>query len=201
MPDGDKFERKLRSKIWKQIYRLACTNENSYELVRLMRNAVEQDLKGGLEVPNLGEIADLLHQAQGNPLFAEIDAIDREYELARRLGDIAAAQLSYPGTRLAVEAAKDVYADVNSCQQTMPIERVRERLEKQLFARVVDNQFFSRVREGLQEKTGLSSQEQTAREARIITLVSSFKRAPRRIQSQPDMTLDRLNQPIPVIEP
>lgn len=118
MPDGDKFERGLPSKAWKQAYRLACRNEDFDELVRLVRNATEQAIRDGLGCPKFDQIADLLHKMLGNPLFASVDSIHREYEFAQHLDDIAASQFSYPGTRLAVEAAKSVYAEMGNRQSS-----------------------------------------------------------------------------------
>lgn len=200
MPDGDKFERRLRGKGWKRAYRLACRNEDFNELVRLVRNATEQALRDGFACPQPEEVAHLLHKALGNPLFASVDSIDREYELAQQLEAIAASSLSYPGIRLGIEAAKSVYAEIDSCQQTVTIEQVREQLSEQFKVRVIDNQFLSPIRERVQEKTGRNNQEQVAWEKQLIESVISYKRIPRRIQSQPDWNLDRLNQPMPVME-
>src|SRR5262249_5352071 len=121
----------------------------------------------------------------------------REVELMQQLDDIAASQLSYPGVRLAIEAAKSVYAKNDSCQQTLTIEQVRKQLSEQHKARVIDNQFLSRIRERVQEETGRSSQEQVAFEKRLIESVISYKRTLRRIQSQPAWDI---NQPMPVVE-
>ena len=200
MPDGDKFERQLPGKAWKQAYRFACRNEDFDELARLVRNAAEQTIRDGLGCPKLDQIADLLHKMLGDPLFASIDSIDREYEFAQRLDDIAASQFSYPGTRLAVEAAKSVYAEMDSHQQMATISQVRERLSKKFKERVIDNQFLSRAREGIQEKIGWNNQEQIDFEKRVIESALSCKYTPRRIQSQPTWDLDHLNQPIPVME-
>lgn len=200
MPDGDKFERRLPGKAWKQAYRLACRNEDFNELVRLVRNASEQDLRNGLACPKLEEIASFVHKALGNPLFAPLDSIDREYELAQQLDAIAASQLSYPGTRLAVEEAKSLYAKIASCQSIATIEQVRQQISERFFARVIDNRFLSRIRDGVQEKTNRNNQEQGSWEGRLIDSVISYKRTSRRIQSQPEWSLDRLNQPIPVME-
>jgi uncharacterized protein with von Willebrand factor type A (vWA) domain len=200
MPDGDKFERRLPGKAWRQAYRLACRNDDFNELVRLVRDAAEQDLRNGLACPKFEEIANLVHKALGNPLFASLDSIDREWQLTQQLDAIVASQLSYPGTRLAIDAAKSVYAKNDSCQQILTIEQVREQLSKELKARLIDNRFLSRVREGVRDQTGLNNQEQVAFEKRLVEAVISYKSIPRRIQSQPTWDLDHLNQPIPVME-
>ena len=200
MPDGDKFERWLPSKIWRQAYRLTCRNEDYDDLVRLVRNAVEQDLRTGLGCPSLEEMVNLLHKALRNPLFASFDSIDREYELAQQLDAIAASDISYPGTRLAIEAAKSIYADNASCQQTPSIEQLREQLSARYKARIIDSQFLSRAREGIQRQTGRNSQEQVDREKQLIESACSYKRTPRQIQSQPAWDINRLNQPMPVME-
>ncbi|HMV46293.1 MAG TPA: hypothetical protein PLD20_12520 [Blastocatellia bacterium] len=200
MPDGDKFERQLRGKGWRKVYRLACRNEDPSELVRLAHNATQHALNDGLECPKLEEIIVLASRALRNPLFASVDYTDREYELAQQLEALADSQLSYPGTRLAIEAAKVVFLEIGFQGQTTTIEQIRRRISEKFKERVIDSQFLARIRDGVQEKTGRSNSEQSAWEERFIQSVISYKQTPRRIQSQPVWTSDRLNQPIPVME-
>lgn len=200
MPDGDKFEWRLRSKAWRQAYRLACGNKDFDGLVPLVCNAVEQDLRNGLDCPWLEEMVTLIHKALANPLFASFDSTDQEYELAQQLDAIAASDISYPGSRLAVEAAKFIYAANAFCQQTPSIEQLREQLSVRYKARIIDKQFLSPAREGIQRQTGRNSQEQVDWEKHLIESACSYKRTPRRIQSQPVWDIDRLNQPISVME-
>ncbi|MBL8190841.1 MAG: hypothetical protein JNK38_22685 [Acidobacteria bacterium] len=200
MPDGDKFERRLRGKRWKQAYRLTFRDEDFGELVRVVYNATNHDLKDGLECPKLEEIVVIVHKALGNPLFASFDSIDREYELAQQLEVLAATQLSYPGTRLAIEAAKFVYAEIDSRRQAVTIEEVQRRISEKFRARLIDSRFLAPIRDGVQKKTGRTNSEQFASEERLIRSVISYKQTPKRIQSQQEWNLDRLNQPIPVME-
>jgi hypothetical protein len=200
MPDGDKFERRLRGKGWRKAYRLACGNGEFNELVRAVHDATDYALKDGLECPKLEEIIGLVHKALRNPLFASFDSVDRQYELAQQLEALAGSQLSYPGTRLAIDAAKFVFAEIDSQRQAVTIEQVRKRISEKFKERVIDSQFLARVREGVQEKTGRNNLEQFVSEERLIKSVLSYKPIPRRTQSQPSWTLDRLNQPIAVME-
>lgn len=80
------------------------------------------------------------------------------------------------------------------------VSQVREQLSQKFKERVIDNQFLSRAREGIQEKIGWNNQEQVDFEKRLIESVIPYKYTLRRIQSQPTWDLDHLNQPIPVME-
>jgi len=200
MPDGDKFEWHLRSKTWRQAYRLACRNEDFDGLVRLVCSAVERDLKNGLGCPRLEEMVNHIHKALANPLFASFDSTDREYELGQQLDAIAASDISSLGIRLAIEVAKSIYAANAFCQQMPSIEQLRQQLSAQYKARIIDNRFLSPASEAIQRQTGRSSLEQDDWEKQLVESACSYKRAPRRIQSQPAWDIDRLHQPISVLE-
>jgi hypothetical protein len=200
MPDGDKFERRLRGKGWRRAYRLACGNGEFNELVRAVYDATENALKNGLECPKLEEIIGLVHKGLRNPLFASFDSVDREYELAQQLEVLAASQLSYPGTRLAVDAAKFVFAEIDFQRQAVTIEQVRRQISEKFKERVIVSQFLARVYDGIQDKSGRNKSEHFAWEERLIKSVLSHKPIPRLTQSQPSWTLDRLNQPIAFME-
>ena len=49
MPDGDKFERRLRGKGWAKAYRLSCSNDSLNPIVDQLMAACASSLRNGLQ--------------------------------------------------------------------------------------------------------------------------------------------------------
>ncbi|MFN0120644.1 MAG: hypothetical protein ACKV2V_09090, partial [Blastocatellia bacterium] len=157
MPDGDKFERGLRGKWWKRAYRLALSNEADNDVVRMLSRAKGQAF-GDDVAAALDEITRIVHQSLGNPLFGQSDAIERVGYFIGRLEQVSEAHVGCLGTRLAVDSAKFVYAEMDAQSQPMTLDQVQRQFEGEFTKRVIDYFFFSRIRKSLMDKTGRDSQ-------------------------------------------
>jgi len=167
MPDGDKFERRLIGKGWKKAYRVACRNDDFPELIRLLSNAKDDALRNGLDCPILNEISNTAYEALDQPLFASASPVQVQHQFSQQLDALVASQLSSPGTRLADEAARAVYAELVSGGQSVTREQIKQQINKKFEERVLDNQFLSKVREGVMKETGRSFEAQVTWEKRV----------------------------------
>ena len=123
MPDGDVFERKLFGKGWKRAYRGAIGKIDFNDLVSLLNNAKDEALRNGLSCPVIDDISGLVFESLKQPLFSPVDVYR---QLSLRLDALAVLQTSFPGTRIAIDAAKRLYTELSSGKRPIAKEEVRQ---------------------------------------------------------------------------
>lgn len=196
MPDGDVFERKLHGKGWRKAFRAALGKSDFNDLVWLLNNAKDEAIRKGFDCPALDEIGDLVYESLNKPLF---DATDFYYQLTLNLDALAISQTAFPGTRLAIEAAKRLYAHLNAEMTPLQRDQVKRKLRQEFTTRILDKEFFSKVREGLMEKSGRNYSEQIIWEKNLTDAVLSYKRTVERRSTTQEWGLDRLNAPLQIL--
>lgn len=196
MPDGDVFERKLFGRGWKRVYRAAIGKCDFNDLAYLLINAKDEALRNGLSCPRMDEISGLIYGSLNQPLFSPVDVYR---QLSLRLDALAASQTSFPGTRIAIDAAKRLYAELSYGKKPVAKEEVRQQLRKEFTSRILDKEFFSKVRESLMEKSGRNRVEQIGWEKRLIESVLSYKRTSGRWLASQEWGVDRLNEPLQIL--
>jgi hypothetical protein len=187
MPDGDVFERKLFGKGWKRAYRAASGKIDFNDLVSVLNNAKDEALRNGLSCPRMDDISSLIYEALNQPLF---NSIDIYRQLSLKLDALATSQTSFPGTRIAIDAAKRLYAELSYGKKPIAKEEVR---------RILDKEFFSKVRESLMEKSGRNRAEEIDWEKRLTDSVLSYKRTSARWLSSQGWGVARLNEPLQIL--
>jgi hypothetical protein len=136
--------------------------------------------------------------------------------LCCRFEEIEAKQAQSPATRLAVQAAQTVYSRLESGDGKITLRTIQDCFSEAFVAQVVDHRCLSRIRDGLIEKSGRSASEQAEWEARLIEQMkpqarkllgpsyrktgSSTIRAPKRLSQRTNWTVERLNQPLSLVE-
>lgn len=193
MPDGDVFERKLFGKGWKRAYRAASGKIDFNDLISLLNNAKDEALRNGLSCPVMDDISRLVYESLKQPLFSLNDVYR---QLSLRLDALAVLQTSFPGTRIAIDAAKRLYAELSSGKRPIAKEEAKQQLRKEFTSRILDKEFFSKVRESLMEKSGRNRSEQIDWEKRLTDSVLSYKRTSGRWVSSQEWGVDRLNEPL-----
>lgn len=194
MPDGDKFERKLWGKVLKEAYRLACSNGELQELIRLLDNGKNYLLKNGLDCSVIDEIGAAVHRALNRPLFSQEENIRW---LSQELDRVSFSQNDSHGTRLAVKGAKAVYAHEVESDRQMTLEQIKRLVRNKFTSELLDDQFFSRVREKIMKETKRSFEAQINWEKKLTEGVISYKRTR---QSAQLWDREQLSQPLPVLE-
>ena len=224
MPDGDKFERQLRGKGWRSIYRLSCNSDLNGSLTPIvdqMMMACAAALRDGLQDSNI------LLQKIGN---AVCEALRLESK-AKKTGlasyrDLAYLHLSRNLDNLNGSGAFDLVQSLKTTAQsvflksrqlcdTISDKQVLEKLAETTIERVVETRFLAPVREGIMETQQHSIEEQTAWEQRLKMelsgpakkmLVRVFRskvptsiRAPKRLTPRMKMSLESLNQGLKVL--
>lgn len=197
MPDSDRFERRLWGKGLRKAYRLACGADEVNELILLLYNAKNELVRKGLDCPVIDEISIAVYGAVNRPLFAPEENFRW---LSQRLDDLSASQLDSHGTRLATKAAKAVCTETMFNGSSATLEQIKLRVRQRFTAELLDDQFFSRVRDGVMKAKGRSLEEQNAWENELSEKVISHKRTSRRwLPSQP-WDMERLSKPLPTME-
>ncbi len=199
MPDGDRFERQLWGMGLKKAYRLACGNGKLDDLVPLLYNAKNHLLRNGLDCPVIAKIGAAIHRALNRPLLTNDENINW---LFQELDNISASQNDSHGTRLAVNAGKAICAELVSARREMKINDVIRQVRNKFTAKLLDDQFFSRTREGIMAKTGRVIKDQLDWENKLTEEVISYSRTSTRWLSSQNQVWDkdRLFRPLTVLE-
>jgi hypothetical protein len=222
MPDGDRFERKLFGRGWRKAYRLAHGGAADSLVADALITATAHGLRNGLACPNLGVICDTVYQAlitaaRNNELnFHGSDRVDPFYQLSIELEEIRSSGSASVATQLAINAAQTTYLDLEERSQSISQLELRSRFSQRFVELLIRNQWLDRVRDGIVEKRGWSSDSQMAWEQKLISILadpacklmkSALKasvkekiRAPRRLTPKMKMTIDELNQGLMVLE-
>ena len=199
MPDGDRFERQLWGMGLKKVYRLACGNGNLDDLVPLLYNAKNHLLRNGLDCPVIAEIGAAVYRALNRPLFTNDENIRW---LFQELDNISLSQNDSHGTRLTVNAGKAVYAELILADREMKMNDVIRQIRQRFTAQLLDDQFFSRTREGIMANTNRVIEDQLNWENRLTEEVISYNRTSKRWLSSQNQVWDkeRLLQPLTILE-
>jgi hypothetical protein len=221
MPDGDKFERKLRGKGWRKAYREACNPSSSHTLIAdFLMTGLSHALNNEMACPVLTEIRDAVQQALVDqadlPNRLDLDRVDPFYALDIKLAEIQASQTGSISTHLAIKAAQNTFIDLEADCDSVAAQQVQDRFSEFWARKLIGYQWLDRVRDGIEANSGRSVAEQMTWEDELLTttaeqfkkmLESHFRskgqarlRAPRRLTPKRKMTIDELQRGLKVLE-
>jgi len=212
MPDEDRFERVLRGRGWRKVYRLATGNAPIPMTVDAAISAAAHALRNELRCERIGEIVDIIRRAARarDPSravsFTEPAAA---CDASAELDEIGESAIGCHATRLAVRAAREAILALN---RSGPSDDIEATFGHRFVSGLVENQCIGRVRSGIIEKTGRTLEAQAEWEkslfeaikpqARLLlkNAVASHDagriRAPKRLVPRMPTTLEQLQRPI-----
>jgi hypothetical protein len=171
MPDDDRFERQLRGRGWRKAYRLAAGDCRTPLLVDALMKAAAHALRNQAQAPSLSSVVSVLQEALNAPsrldrrgAFGGLDAFEH---LPNGLDEIELQNRGHVGTQIAVRAAAKVFVEKARETQVPSKEQIRDRLGEVFVADLIGHQCFSRVRDGIAEKKGHTTEQQHAWEQQL----------------------------------
>lgn len=217
MPDGDRFERKLRGKGWKSVYRLGCAGAPTQAVVdKVMRAAAHffrteltdslRDVCGELLKAVASRQVPLFESSAGGPLVGQLS---RSLEEVKR-------DYGYSETcRLAEKAALQTLGEIERLRQEPNETTVTQIFMSNFVADLCERRCLSPVRDGIMQASGRDAPAQQKWEVTLRELIfepcaalshsvldedgNRPIRAPNRRFKPTPMTAEALNQPLPVI--
>lgn len=215
MPDEDRFERMLRGRGWRKVYRLAAGNSPIPMTVDAAISAAAHALRNDLRCPRMREIADILRSASQSmgPSVTESFIVPAAiYDASAKLDEVGEKEFGCLATRLALRAAKKTLVELVKSEGRVSAHDSETKFAEQFVAGLIEHQCLGRVRSGVIEKTGRSLDEQAEWEGRFEQqlkpqatrlLKSAFEsqdpgriRAPKRLVGRVPTTIEQLHRPI-----
>ena len=171
MPDDDRFERQLRGRGWRKAYRLAASDCGGGLLVDVLMKAAAHALRNQAQSPSLSNVVAVLQEAFETPALqnrtGSSDGLGAFEHLTNGLDTIEAQDRGHIGTQIAVRAAEKVFVEQTRRAVMPSAEEISDRLGEVFIADLIDQQCFSRVRNGIAEKKGRTAEQQYAWEHQI----------------------------------
>jgi len=216
MPDADRFERLLRGRGWRRVYRLASGNAPMATVVDALTKAAAHGLREQVQCPSLSRILEeLCHSLsiRSGQSGVETAAQDDAFAgMVSTLDEIELDDFGYLGTRLARKSAEKVFVELSRREDAAEFDEVRDRFADVFVADIIDNQCLSRIRPGVAEQTNRTTEEQFKWEqelrenlkpqarklvqSAVKARETSAIRAPRRIGGPPTPLEIRLHEPL-----
>jgi len=216
VPDGDRFERRLRGAGWRKAYRLGCGNA-SFELIgKELMTAVAAAMRGPLPFPNLQKALHAIYIALQNKsvLKASPSSKMEGKDPYRTL----LAGYSQPGSNenfianeIEAKVVQSVYLQLESGCDSITLRQVQDRFSEALVERIIRHGFLAKVRDGIAAENTRSAEEQYAWERKLLDSLAdgsrdmlrpilergrTVVRAPKRAAPQRRMTREELDQPL-----
>jgi len=171
MPDGDKFERRLRGRGWAKAYRLAGGSAEWSVLTDSLITAAAHALRNQTQSPSLSEVASALRESLSfrapDDSRSSPGIVEAFEQLCNTLDDIEARDRNYVGTQIAIRAAEKVFAEQSRQTVAPEREQIVQRFGEVFIWDLVDQQWLSRVREGICEKNNCTVEQQAAWEEQL----------------------------------
>lgn len=217
MPDGDRFEKKLRGKGWRGVYRLGCSGAPIQIVAdRVMRAAAHifrttqtdcfpeicAKLVDGVQLREARLFKEAASRQAFSQLSYSVEAIEQDegYSESSRLGAIAA-----------LRTFKEIERTNNSPNE----ETVKQLFTRNLVWGLTERRCLGPIRDGIIQRTGRSTGEQQDWEAKLRETIlepcarlsdslltangNKTVRAPRRLFKPAPVTLETLNQPLRIV--
>jgi len=217
MPDGDRFERRLRGKGWRSVYRLGCSGAPINAVADKVMGAAVHVL--GTEwigcvracYTELREAARHLEP----PLFRESASHDAFDQLNSGVDALKADEGFSEISRLAADAARRTFNEVDQPGQIPDEDVLRQRFMTNFVSALTERRCLSAVRDGIMQSSQRTKEEQVNWEVELKKAIAEpcgplsksllgedrtrSIRAPRRLFEPAPVTLETLNKPLPVL--
>lgn len=215
MPDGDRFERRLRGKGWRAVYHLGCCSAPAEAVVDKIMGAAAHLFRS----EDAKVVRDIYHELQG------VYQLLRTNRLREGVSEQAFDQLASATTVLKEDANCSElarFADRAALRTFNEIERSRERWDDDALAQhftrnliweLGERRCLSVTREGIMESTKRDHGAQLAWESKVrevllgpsgamskslLAQINALIRAPKRLFQPKPVSIDMLTQPLPV---
>lgn len=217
MPDGDRFERRLRGKGWRAVYRLGCSGAPINAIADRVMGALANVFRNeSVEcIPKIfARLVEALDSLR-DPLFKEVLSHRAFEALATDVQGIQTEDGFSEMSRMTERAALRTFNEIELCGQIPSKDVIAEQLTKNLVSALVERRCLSAVRDGIMENSGRNMEAQLHWEIELNTACSQpcaalskslvredrsvAVRAPRRLYKPAPMTVGTLNQPLPVL--
>jgi hypothetical protein len=218
MPDGDRFERRLRGKFWAVSYRLTCGGHDLAIIADRLTKACAAAIRDGMpdHVDIIRRVVEKIKlalwleaQAQKGDLFQS----DNFLYLIRELNELP-MDGAFDLKEYLCDAAKSTFVHLRKEKQAIERREVSECFAEFMVKKLVEGRFLDHVQEGVMEKTSRQKLEQEQWKTRLFEeLAQSARqmiggivqdkdrvvvRAPKTKIKRKETTLELLNQPMRV---
>lgn len=210
MPDGDYFERKLRGKGWRKVYRLGCSLAPTDAVVDKIMGAVAHIFRTE-STDGVRQIYTHLQSAIDNPLRQ----LYPQQVYDGLISDIQAAAVidGYSELcRVAECAALQTFNELDKSIQSPSEDVIKQQFTGNLVWKLTERRCLGPVRDGIMQGSGRNKGAQLSWEIELRNRIlkpsaslsksllaedsNSFVRAPKRLYKPMPMTLDTLYQPL-----
>jgi len=216
MPDGDRFERSLRSQAWRKAYRLVCGKQPPEFLIdQIFRGVAEERNRQPPEQRDAAReiLSDLCTAVEGlqAPLFRDFESRALQDRFQCRMRDRERQYEFSTWVKHLARAAQGTLAEGHSWPPNPGKRNIERRFHQNAVWEVAEGRFLGVVRGGIMKATGRSPEQQRDHEASLRRLLAPacesrapllFSdaqepiRAPRRRTQRATFNLERLNQPL-----
>ena len=217
MPDGDRFERKLRGKGWRSVYRLGCSSAPVEAVVDKIMSAAahlfrSQDTKVVRDVfQELQDASQLLSTSLLREGVSEqaFDQLSSSTMVVKE--DAGCSELA----RFAERAALRTFNEIDKSGGRCDDDSLKQHFTRNLIWELGERRCLSVTREGIMESTKRDHNEQLAWESKVreillgpsaamskslLTRINEIVRAPRRLFRPKPVTMETLTTPLQVSE-
>ena len=217
MPDGDRFERRLRGKGWRAVYHLGCSSAPVEAVVDKIMGAVAhlfraENTKIVRDIyQELQDASQLLVTARLREGVSE-QAFEQLISATATLKDDAGcSELA----RFADRAAQRTFIEAEKSGERWDDATLKQHFTQNLIWGLAERRCLSVTREGIMESAKRDQASQLAWESKVrdvllgpsrtmskslLTQINALIRAPKRLFQPKAVTIETLNQSLPVLE-
>ena len=217
MPDGDRFERRLRGKGWRAVYHLGCSSAPVEAVVDKIMGAVAhlfraentkivRDIYQELQDASQLLVTARLREGVSEQAFEQLISAT-----ATLKDDVGCSELA----RFADRAAQRTFIEAEKSGERWDDATLKQHFTQNLIWGLAERRCLSVTREGIMESAKRDQASQLAWESKVrdvllgpsrtmskslLTQINALIRAPKRLFQPKAVTIETLNQPLPVLE-
>jgi hypothetical protein len=216
MPDGDRFEWKLRGKGWRKVYRLLTSKTGTPLVAGCVLTGVAAYIRKNNETP-YSHFIDVIHEALSAPVLNSLppeSVLSGSTKLAGRLDTLVANSKFVESAQFAQRSALKAFLRLDAERGNVTREDVAKHFGSELSWELAESQCIGIVRDKVTKETGRTIEEQVRFEANLREEVSkagqdlgkqltedrdmSNVRAPRKRVVRKELTVEDLHKPLSV---
>jgi hypothetical protein len=216
MPDGDRFEWKLRGKGWRKVYRLLTSKTGAPLVAGCVLTGVAAYIRKHNETP-YSQFIDVIHEALSAPVLNSLppeSVLSGSTKLTGKLDILVANTKFVESAQFAQRSALKAFLRLDAERGKVTREDVAKHFGSELSWELAESQCIGIVRDKVTKETGRTIEEQVSFEASLREEVSkagqdlgkqltkdremSHVRAPRKRVVSKELTVEDLHKPLPV---
>lgn len=216
MPDGDRFEWKLRGKGWRKVYRLLTSKTGAPLVAECVLTGVAAYLRKNNET-QYSHFVNAVHEALSAPvlnLMPPESVLSGSTKLTGKLDTLVASSKFAESAQFAQRSALKTFLRLDAERAKVTREDVAKHFGSELSWEVAESQCIGIVRDKVTKETGRTIEEQVKFETTLREAVCktgqdlgkqltegrdmSHVRAPRKRVVRKELTVEDLHKPLPV---